>query len=184
MNLHPMPTRILDVGIGFGKYGFLCREYIQYWNSPDKVRQVTVEGIEAYPNYVGDLQKLIYDRIFIGEAFDLLSSFPDLSYDLILMIDVLEHFKKDIGVSVIREITRVSKVAIISTPRQFWKQEDSWGNPFEMHKSLWTKRDLMNLGASHVLKSENWIAVYAKPPYSTRFTYRYKLYRAYHKLVG
>src|SRR5262249_3434676 len=99
------------------------------------------------------------------------------SYDLVLLIDVLEHFEPAEAAKIAVECGRVGKVAIISTPRQFWPQGDSWGNPYERHRSLWTRRDLLKLGAVRVLRAENWIAVFAQDPYRERFTYRYQLWR-------
>jgi hypothetical protein len=47
MNLEPTPAKILDVGIGYGKFGFLAREYLTFWNSPDSARVVTVDGVAS-----------------------------------------------------------------------------------------------------------------------------------------
>jgi SAM-dependent methyltransferase len=170
LEIHPRPARVLDVGIGYGKYGLLCREYLMYWNSPSP-RQVTVDGIEVFPEYITQLQKQIYDTIFIGDAARVLLQLPDNSYDLALLIDVLEHFDKQQGVQVVRECQRVAKVVIVSTPRKFWHQKNAWGNPYETHQSLWSKEDLRRLGAIYIQKAENWIAVFAKPPYDRSFRF-------------
>ena len=91
------PASILDVGVGFGKYGFLFREYLDVAGAaaagaaPDRRHwKVRIEGIEAYAPYVTDLQRGIYDTIHIGEATALL---PRLGpWDLVFAGDVLEHF--------------------------------------------------------------------------------------------
>ncbi|HYJ86791.1 MAG TPA: class I SAM-dependent methyltransferase [Pyrinomonadaceae bacterium] len=176
MSLEPRPTRVLDVGIGYGKFGFLAREYLTFWNSPESVRRVQVDGVEAFAGYVGTLQEQIYDHVFLGDARDVLPTLDTDAYDLVLMIDVLEHFEKGAGRKVVQECCRVGKAVVISTPRQFWHQDDSWGNPFETHLSLWSKRDLLEAGAVRVAGKENWIATFARAPYRERFTRRYELW--------
>jgi hypothetical protein len=127
---------------------------------------------------VGVIQRAIYDRIFIGNALDILPQFGADSYDLVLLVDVLEHFSRAEGEKVIAECRRVGRVLIVSTPRVFWHQEDSWGNPFERHQSLWSKKDFIALGAAEVRQAENWVGIFAKPPYVERFAWRYRLWRA------
>src|SRR5262249_12019991 len=124
IELQPRPTRVLDIGIGYGKWGLLCKEYLGFWNSPNEQIQVAVEGIEAFPQYIGKLQEQIYDRIYCGNARDIIKEMPDDAYDLVLMIDVLEHFDKHDGEAVIRDCKRIGKVFIASTPSEFWPQED------------------------------------------------------------
>jgi SAM-dependent methyltransferase len=177
MDLRPYPSRVLDVGIGYGKYGLLCREYISYWNSSKEPREVIVDGVEAFEEYIGELQRNIYDNIFIGDALEVLPLMPDNSYDLILLIDVLEHFEREAGIRVIAECRRVGKAVLVSTPRKFFLQEDSWGNPYERHKSLWSKKDLLALGASQVVQAENWVAMFAKASYASRFSIAYRTWR-------
>ena len=177
LDLQPRPSRVLDIGIGYGKFGFLCREYLAYWNSPEEPRPILVDGVEAFPQYVGPLQREIYNQIFTGDAREILPRLAENSYDLVLLIDVLEHFERNVAAKIARECQRVGRVAIISTPTQFWPQEDSWDNPYERHKSLWSKKDLLRLGAVRVRRAENWIAVFAKPPYRDTFTWHYRLWR-------
>jgi SAM-dependent methyltransferase len=183
MTLHPRPCRVLDVGIGYGKFGFLCKEYIGFWNSPDKRQPVSVDGIEAFPSYVSCLQREIYDQIFIGDAREILPQLSGDSYDLVILIDVLEHFERADAVRVLAECQRVGKVVVVSTPRRFWPQQASWGNPFECHRSLWRRTDLLSLGAVHVRKGENWIGVFARPPYRERFTLAHRVWQRTHDWV-
>ena len=123
MALTPRPKSVLDIGIGNGKYGFLAKEYLHYWgrryeqdwksNDPYKI-----VGIEAFPDYVEDIHHLIYDDIKIGDALQILPTLFKFQYDLVFMIDVLEHFDENIGKTVLSECQRVGKATIISTPRE------------------------------------------------------------------
>ena len=48
------PTSVLDIGIGFGKYGFLCREYLETWkgNTYPNQWKVRIDGIEVWQKCV------------------------------------------------------------------------------------------------------------------------------------
>ncbi|MFH2103069.1 MAG: class I SAM-dependent methyltransferase [Chloroflexota bacterium] len=183
MGLSPRPDRILDVGIGFGKYGFLCREYLSYWNLPDIPRQMVIDGIEAFPDYAGDLQRGIYDELHLGDALGVLEKMPPGDYDLVLLIDVIEHFSRDAGLRLLGQCRRVGKAVIVSTPRRFWPQEAAWDNPWEVHKSLWSRADLRRAGAVRIIKQENWIAVFAAPPYREYFSLRCRLWKIRQRLL-
>ena len=43
------PQSLLDIGIGFGKFGFLAREYLELWDRRNKYDdwQRRIDGIEA-----------------------------------------------------------------------------------------------------------------------------------------
>lgn len=136
-----------------------------------------IDGIEAFPDYVQSLQREIYDQIMIGDARVILHQLPDDLYDLVVMVDVIEHMTTQDGFAALTDCQRVGKVVIVSTPRQFWKQEASWGNEHERHLSLWTRQDFVRAGAVKVARTENWVAVFARSPYKERFTTRYRLWK-------
>ena len=177
MDLSPRPGRVLDVGVGFGKFGFLCKEYLTFWDRPEPNSQVRVDGIEAFPDYLGPIQQEIYNSLHIGDARDLLPRFPDDEYDLVLLIDVLEHFTRGDGLNVLSECRRIGKVVIVCTPSWFFPQQDAFGNPYERHRSLWCRKDFRRMGASKVTHADGWLAVFAKPPYALPFTSYYRLFR-------
>ena len=54
------PKTLLDVGCGFGKFGFLAREYLGIWHNPDggKHKIERIDAIEAWAPYIKDLQRL------------------------------------------------------------------------------------------------------------------------------
>jgi 2-polyprenyl-3-methyl-5-hydroxy-6-metoxy-1,4-benzoquinol methylase len=134
------PNSVLDIGTGFGKFGFLCREYLELWDGREKYNdwQRRIDGIEVYEKYVTSLQKLIYDNIYIGNALDVVPTL-DHKYDLIMIIDVLEHFKSEEGRKLLKDCTRVGRNILISTPKDASNQGAVFGNEYESHKSQWTK---------------------------------------------
>ena len=135
------PKSVLDIGVGFGKYGMLCREYLELWSGYNQ-QQVRIDGIEVFQKYLNELHDCIYNQIFVGDALDVL---PMLGrhYDLILLIDVLEHFHFDDGLKVLKRCGEIGDNVLVSTPREFKPQSASAdGNEFEIHRSHWELSDL------------------------------------------
>lgn len=134
------PRKLLDIGIGHGKYGFLAREYLDIGNNkkPYLTREIQVDGIEAFPEYITDLQRLIYDHIFIGNALDVIDQTSD--YDLILMMDVFEHFTYEDGVKLLNKCLDRSKYVLISCPKNVAPQGAEYGNIYETHRFEWRKK--------------------------------------------
>jgi SAM-dependent methyltransferase len=136
------PKSVLDVGIGYGKYGMLAREYLESGvdYKPFEERRIKIDGIEGFPEYVRDGQRFFYDNIFIGNALELLPGLP--SYDLILLIDVLEHFTKEDGLELLQCCAQKARHVIVSTPSDIGVQEAVFGNEYERHRYQWRKNDL------------------------------------------
>jgi hypothetical protein len=136
------PQKLLDIGVGFGKYGFLAREYLELWNSSNDYLKWTrqIDGIEAFRDYLTPIHRQIYSRIHEGDALSLLPLL-DHRYDLILMIDVLEHFSRDDGVKVLELCRRRGRNTIISVPKSMSAQGEVYGNPYETHKYSWGRKD-------------------------------------------
>lgn len=171
MSLSPRPKSVLDVGFGNGKYGFLVKEYLQYWGSRYEKEWQTnhnyrIAGIEAFPAYIQDIHKLIYDEILIGDAASILPALSDYQFDLLFLVDVLEHFDMESGMKMLSECQRVAKLTLISTPIEFEPQSNAYGNEFERHKSLWTAKLLYDQGALWVFNSAdcNWVAIFTQIP--------------------
>lgn len=142
---------VLDVGIGFGKYGFLAREYLELWDGRKRYDdwQRRIDGIEVFPRYVGALQRAIYDEIYVGDALEVLPHL-DHHYDLVLLIDVLEHVPEETGVALLEAARRVGRNLIVATPLDIGHQGEVFGNPHETHHFQWTKRHLHPLGGFFV----------------------------------
>lgn len=147
------PKRVLDVGIGNGRMGFLAREYgnkegISRWRPGPQV----VDGIEGYAPYIGPIQNAVYDRILIGDALDLL---PDLAgeYELVIASDILEHFTHDVGLRFLSLAAAAGDVLLVSTP-SFDMPQASDVNPLENHLSYWPATSLRQAGAKVVHPGE------------------------------
>jgi len=126
------PESIMDIGIGRGKYGFLVKEYFHKDVEGDWKPVKKVDGLEIFPEYITDLQRNIYDHIYIDNALNF--DFP--KYDMYLIIDVLEHWNIDEGYKIIDQLVEKGNV-LISTPTNIGEQGAAHGNEWERHVTQW-----------------------------------------------
>ncbi|MDI6602294.1 MAG: glycosyltransferase family 4 protein [Thermoanaerobacteraceae bacterium] len=136
------PASILDIGVGFGKYGLLMRDLLEIpkgrYHKGDWT--IKIDGVEVFENYKTPLYEYIYDNIYWGNILNLIQSLE--KYDIILLIDVIEHFTKEEGMMLIKQlINHCNKAVIVSTPIFPEVQKDYNGNIYEEHKSRWTVVD-------------------------------------------
>ena len=70
-----------------------------------------------------------------------------LSYDIIIMIDCLEHLDKDIGKEVVKKLyDKANKAIIFSYPGNYQpRKETPWDNKLELHKCLWTDDEIAEI---------------------------------------
>ena len=142
------PESILDVGTGFGKYGVLCREYLDLWDGRQKYEfSRRIDGVEAFQNYITPLHKFVYNNIYNEDILHLNDKL-ELKYDIVLLIDVLEHFEKQQGRYLLDKLLDKNIGIIISTPKKPSPQKDAFGNIYETHRSSWSVKDLKSLGYS------------------------------------
>ncbi|MGM9926131.1 MAG: glycosyltransferase [Bacillus sp. (in: firmicutes)] len=137
------PKSILDIGVGFGKYGVLLREaldipYERYEKESWTVKIDGIEGVEAYQN---PIHSYVYNEIHYGEIYTVLPKLTQ-SYDTVLLIDVLEHFEKQEGLKLLEDLLTITNTSlIVSAPIDPAPQEECLGNTLERHKSRWTVVD-------------------------------------------
>jgi len=134
---------VLDVGLGFGKGGFLLREYFdvsQYQRFQPQDWKIKIVGVEIFKDYISDLQKMIYNKIIIGDIFKVL---PNLGkFDIALLNDIIEHFPKEGGLRLIKEVFNHADDIFITTPYGFFEHPARGKNKHEEHKSGWKIEDL------------------------------------------
>jgi MoaA/NifB/PqqE/SkfB family radical SAM enzyme len=165
------PKSLLDVGAGMGIYGLLARTFIdgEQIFTPDKhtVRYrpasecpTQIEGIEGFLAYNNPIHDFAYANVRYSEALDSLSQMPDNSFEVILAIDILEHFPKEHGVQLLSELKRVAtRAALISTPKLFVAQHYEQ-NALEDHRSVWGESELAQAGFDQLIpNAASWIVV-------------------------
>jgi len=138
------PGSVLDIGLGNGKWGFLAREYTDVWLKRE-ARETRIDGIEIYGPYITEVQRLVYDNIYVGDALQVLPGLGE--YDLVIMADVLEHLGLAEGGELLGMIRRKAKHAVVTTPVKFFPQGAVFGNEHERHVSLWTAEMLSKWGS-------------------------------------
>lgn len=109
----PIGSTALDIGAGDGK-----------WR--DLLPGLVMDAVEAYePNA---LQLSGYRKVYIYDVCDLHYG----NYDLIILGDVIEHLPVDKAQKVIEYAREHCRDLIIAVPF-LYKQDDIYGNPYEVH---------------------------------------------------
>jgi len=133
------PASVLEIGPGFGKWGFLARELLD-WNEGRLTRDTwtaRIDAVEAYP-YDTPLYDWVYDDVRIADALDVAADIRD--YDLVIMSDVIEHIEKDAARGLLRDLVGHNRNVLVSTPLDFFEQHVE-ENPHEDHVSHWVAAD-------------------------------------------
>lgn len=155
------PNSVLDIGVGFGKYGVLCREYLELWDGRQKYSEFLrrIDGIEAFEDYITPLHNFVYNHVHIGDVLKLVDKL-NFNYDLVLLIDILEHFNKFEGELFLNKLLTKNKGILISTPKKIGNQKDAFGNIYETHKSQWRKQELSRQGSPFFVRDDTSFIVY------------------------
>lgn len=126
---------VLELGCGDKK----ITKYI----SPKCKQILTVDAWEkAQPDYVIDLS---YKKL----------PFANRSYDVVLMLDVIEHLDKAAGYILLQEAQRICRGKLLLLTPLKWDRNTGptnnktsfyYGNTWNYHRSLWTAQDFIKLG--------------------------------------
>ena len=117
-----------------------------------------IDGIEIASYLVTDLQKFIYNNIYIGDMVEIA---PTLGkYDLIIMGDSIEHLEKIVAIKFIKQL--VTQGTLIMTTPNYWnKGRAVLGNEHEQHKCFLEDSDfpgkpkIEHMGNQKVIVYEN-----------------------------
>lgn len=133
----PTPLEIIDVGAGWGKYGLLAREYLGH----------AIDGLDVHPDPVLDfVRERIYRRFYHLNALTAPPAFWR-PYDLVLMVDVIEHMGMEEGAALLgRLILFHCCRVLVATPKVFFEQGPVGGNPYERHLSFWGWQEFRPFG--------------------------------------
>lgn len=143
---------ILDVGMGFGKWGFLIRDSFdvmtfQKFTKDDWTIKIT--GIEPFTKAITPIQKALYNEIITKDFFKCIDDLG--KFDLVILGDVIEHFPKEEGYKVLDKLFEHTNNVLVSTPKGFLPQGAWGGNEKEVHLSGW---ELNDFDKYHVVDSE------------------------------
>lgn len=136
------PATVLDVGIGFGKYGMLVREVLDlpYERYDQKDWLVQIDGVEIHEGYKNPIYEYIYKNLYYGNIQDMLPSLG--KYDVILLLDLIQNFTEQEGKELIKELLlKTNKALLITTPLYPHSQPYYLDNPHEKHIRRWSQID-------------------------------------------
>jgi hypothetical protein len=136
------PTRILDVGVGTGTYGFMIRQHLDIARErlTRESWKLTIDGIEIFEPYRNPVWGFAYDAVHIGDARHVLPRCSN--YDVIVCNDVLEHLPKGEVAAFAQEMLHHAPVVIATTPNHECPQGAWGGNEAETHRCLLAASDL------------------------------------------
>jgi hypothetical protein len=160
--LEKQPKTVLDIGPGFGKNGFLVREFTDIWNhrySKESWR-TKIDCIEIFPEYLNNTHRHIYNNVFIGNAYSVIDNLED--YDLIIATDIIEHFERTQAEEMMHKIINKSKNYYITIPKNVgnrggMSQIGTSFNKYEAHISgEWSQEQLNQFGDCHLFNNWTW----------------------------
>lgn len=130
------PITVLDVGVGNGKYGLLAREYLG-----DRLARIV--GLEAERRYLARFPWLhmLYDDL-LPFGVETLPETYFAGFDLVLMVDVLEHLDVADGA---RLLGMIGPPVIVCTPRNYFENPEAVEYPTESHRSHWSVDALVDV---------------------------------------
>lgn len=105
-------------------------------------------GVDIFKRSIEKSKKAkIHDSYKVGDILKIESFFKPKSFDAVIALDVVEHFSKKDGRTLISSMEKIAKKkVIIFTPNGFTKQHPYDGNPFQVHKSGWYIEDFVKRG--------------------------------------
>ena len=80
-----------------------------------------IDGVKLLRN-IHPLHKFVYNRPYDDDIMNIIEQI-DFRYDLVLLIDVLEHFNIEQGNLLLSKILQNNKGAIVSTPKKVSNQK-------------------------------------------------------------
>lgn len=140
------PNSVLDLGIGYGLYGAMVRNYCGDFD-PLGNRSTILIGIEGFRGYRNPLWDL-YDLVNVTTIPTYLVNERD-TFDVILLMDVVEHFDKPEGLRILEACKKrltPGGILWVGTPAVWTEQGATHGNKLETHHCLWTADELRDLG--------------------------------------
>jgi len=136
----PSISNALDVGCGRGIIGSLLKIY----REPNRI-----VGLDMFEPYLDFCKKLgVYTEVIKHDLSIAPLPFRDNEFDLSVAFEVIEHLRKEDGIGLLRELERISRTVIVSTPNRYFDQSTYEGNPYQKHLSRWTTRDFKKRGYS------------------------------------
>jgi len=143
---------VLDLGCGRGLSAFALKQKFN----------CEFTGVDIYADGIAEGTKKLYKDIYIDNLLAFVDSAHLQNYDVILLIDVLEHIPQDIALEFLQKIFNKSKGwFIISTPNWRMPQHGKKNNPLEKHVSWWDMNQLYEIAPDISYVGDRGEGIYA-----------------------
>jgi 2-polyprenyl-3-methyl-5-hydroxy-6-metoxy-1,4-benzoquinol methylase len=105
-------------------------------------------GVEAFLPYLEESKKKNIHSEYLDKKIEDLN-FPENSFDAVIMIEVLEHLPKEVGVEILKKSSKwAKKKIIVSTPNGYFPMDAVDGNEHQRHLSGWSVDVFKRIGFS------------------------------------
>jgi hypothetical protein len=117
-------------------------------------------GVDAHRPY---LSNRVDDNLLVPVHYDarrMMEIFLPRSFDVVMLIDVIEHFRKSEGLEILDDVERIARSrVVVFTPLGEFPQSDFdayglGGEQFQEHRSAWHEADFARRGYSIVVFPE------------------------------
>jgi len=161
------PKTVLDVGCGYGRWGYLVREImdIVHTRYAKETWQTIIDAVEIYAPYITPAHNYIYTKIYTE---DIRTFNPNMVYDLIILGDIIEHLDKPEAQTVIDKLRPLCKNLIITTPNGYIPQGEVLNNPHEIHKCGFSQDEFIKQDALVIDCGITFIAWFKRDKYERK----------------
>ena len=136
------PRSIIDIGCGWGRWGFLAREFLELWEHRFRKEDwaIRIDALDIHLGTWTPIHSYVYDHCYTG---DVRRWAPVQRYDVAVACDVLEHMPKDDGMNVLTRFRSQGSSVLVGVPLgDAWPLRPGFdGNPHEAHVSRWYAGD-------------------------------------------
>lgn len=111
------PTRVLDVGVGLGRWGMLIREFCEGPN-PKVDREhwkVHLEGIQPFEESSQKDHLFFYDHVHAANGNGIAERIQD-RWDLVIIADMLERWPKEVGSVILERALETADYVLVDSP--------------------------------------------------------------------
>ena len=107
-----------------------------------------------------------HDLVLYYDIKNIDSLVSENSFDTIVLIDTIEHLKKEEGIKLLKDCEKIGKKKVIVFTPNIWTENQeptrnsemwSYKNPYNLHKSLWKIKDFTDLGYSIIPCQKEYI---------------------------
>lgn len=144
-NLHPKV--VLDLGCGAGAYGQFLKKI------DSNIQMIGVDGCIKYLTSMHIMTH--YDISICSDLWTFLKSPINIDTDLILLMDVIEHFPKENAEELLQHLNEQDCTVIISTPLFWYEQGVVDGNELEKHQCWFSSDEIVSKGFEKLFITEH-----------------------------